>query len=311
MYSKSCSWFLAFLNLITNHSEQLWIPPFHGEISIENYLLKYYNSNSEINYNNKDKIQFFLINNLIFKNFSSQILADINISNFHRHLQSAKIDHIYLNSITDSRLIEIIPKPVYYQSQNVLIIFDLNNMINLNENDFFQQIKTLNKIFVHCVACKPFLILLNMTFNKLIKLIEKYYNMLTKQFQATFISSHYKYPIHINPIINGCLFYRGIYVPNSTQKMKKLLVQTKDCNLTNQTLKVSISHWKPFCDIERRTEPNQMISLKRSMEGELLNVLKTKYRFKISLVDGNDVWGKMFPNGTWNGMISDVINEVS
>ena len=45
------------------------------------------------------------------------------------------------------------------------------------------------------------------------------------------------------------------------------------------------------------------------MELELLNAMKKSFNFQYEIVDCNQIWGT-YINGTWNGIIGKVLDEV-
>ena len=63
----------------------------------------------------------------------------------------------------------------------------------------------------------------------------------------------------------------------------------------------------PFCKISQNK--NGTISAEYSMEIQILKILEVKYNFKSKLLDAKQMWGTLV-NGTWNGMVAQILNNV-
>ncbi|KAJ6221968.1 hypothetical protein RDWZM_000513 [Blomia tropicalis] len=122
------------------------------------------------------------------------------------------------------------------------------------------------------------------------------------------INKKYYSTLHINSIIGGCRRAPKLFIPKTEQDFNLLKVPNMKCNLRSTEIKVSVNKWLPLCDLDFSDPTN--LRFKHSTNAEMLNILERKYNFYSKLVFANQIWGQKV-NGTWNGMIGNVVYQKS
>lgn len=278
--------------------------------SIEEYLLK-------------TKFFVYLINKIIINNKHSAKAVQWPVSQMTKlthFLLANKVRHVFFLEIGFFELIKLLSSSPYFYSQNLLLVFDFSK---LNFNQINELLNSLIKIHFHCLKCLPLIVLINDKVQH--NLVHLKRNLFGSDFQAVFVAN--KLPkVYVNPIVNGCIKYKGILIPHNKAHLEMLKTSFAKCNLNDTLLNVSVNHvgcfllnlltskffslqWIPFCDLNRLIKSH--LKLKPSMEPEILNVLQKRYNFRAKLIDAHNIWGLANENGSWNGLVGDVLYKVN
>lgn len=130
-------------------------------------------------------------------------------------------------------------------NQNIQFVFDLTYIKNFTNELLNYYLAKINTIFNICQQCLPFHLLF-CTFTNIYKLTKLIYSTLPKYFQCVFITFNVynkseMSKFYLNPVLNGCHFYNGIFIPNSEIDYRKLNIPYHKCNLNNSLITVSVN----------------------------------------------------------------------
>lgn len=289
------------------------MPQFLGDISLSEYLVRYFS-------NTKASNHLFLIDYTSTANqLNNQPNEVYEVSHLHH------IHFTYLSFSNLSILEKLFGDKLNIQS--IYVIVDCRSGQPLNETQLTTTFTDLSNFYQRCNKCQPLIVLLSN--NTSISAITSAVSTLPERFQSVLLNGHTV--VHVNAIINGCIRSRGVLVPKTVVHWEQLKMDLHKCDLNGTLLNVSLNHvnvfiiwvdklywwvdillccyqWPPFCDLQRHK--NGSVSLRFSLEGELLKELQRKVNFRAHLIDSENVWGIQNVNGSWNGAIGSVLNEV-
>lgn len=302
---------------------------FIGDSSLSAYI-----ANSLCVNSNKQNFQtgIVLVNRFVLN--SSTTLK----SNLLSKTLISSCDSVVINlsqQLTSSRLLEHCQSTTFRRYSALQMIFDLGSLQSYSV--FSQVMFALSEVYQQCLNCRPLILLFEdserggtstSTFARWISGLLRKVPELFRGFRAVITSSatSERDVLHLNPILDGCLEYSGVFLPRSVADFARL--NAKRCNLYSGVLGVSISRviffpnnkndsiWnntlfyyqlQPYCDFTRNQ--NGSLTVHYGMETELLQTLAQKFNFRPSFVDGRQNWGSLL-NGSWGGMMGQVLNYV-
>lgn len=202
-----------------------------------------------------------LLNSTSFASNSDDNNLPANSTLLSRQLLPANCDsnaNLYqqiFSPITFTRVLELCQSTSFRRFTYLQLIFDLGSGSFSAFRAFNQLMVGLSEVYHGCLNCLPFILLLGegqRSTSTLLPTFSKWTtNLLGGTFSAKFrgfrlvlVSSrsvtHQKETVlHLNPILDGCLEFSGVYLPKNAAHFARLKAQK--CNLNGSTLSVSIS----------------------------------------------------------------------
>lgn len=226
---------------------------FTSDESLSVYISKLLCANKDTQQTNFQTGVVF-VNKLLlnYKNFDNK--SDIANSTFlSRQLlsncDSSATFNQFFTQITSTKLLEHCQSSTFRRFTYLQLIFDLGSTFSTIK--IFTQIMTaLSEVYHACFNCLPFLLILSRGQRSIfLPTLAKWTTGLLggnlanqlKGFRLVIVSSSTQKEnvLHLNPILDGCLEYSGVYLPKTPADFARL--KAKKCNLNNSTLSVSIS----------------------------------------------------------------------
>lgn len=127
-----------------------------------------------------------------------------------------------------------------------LLIFDYTA---ISEQQFPSIVNQLAEFYEKCHYCLPSTVVVNFPIASLYKLTANLFPKFPKYFQSCFLTmdnDDYLFKVYVNPILDGCAFYPGLFSPTSSAAISRLNTPMKLCNLNNSTLNVSVNDVSTF-----------------------------------------------------------------
>ncbi len=215
---------------------------FIGDSSLSAYI-----ANSLCVNSNKQNFQtgIVLVNRFVLN--SSTTLK----SNLLSKTLISSCDSVVINlsqQLTSSRLLEHCQSTTFRRYSALQMIFDLGSLQSYSV--FSQVMFALSEVYQQCLNCQPLILLFEgsekggtstSTFARWISGLLRKVPELFRGFRAVITSSatSERDVLHLNPILDGCLEYSGVFLPRSVADFARL--SAKRCNLYSGVLGVSIS----------------------------------------------------------------------
>lgn len=187
-----------------------------------------------------------LVNRLILNSTTTTLK-----SNLLSKTLASNCDSVVINlsqQLTTKKLLEHCRSITFRRYNHLQMIFDLGRV---GYSVFSQLIFSLSEVYQQCANCGPFILLFEdknetsgsvTTFARWISGLLRNAPKLFQGFRAVISSSSTAEKsdiLHLNPVLDGCLEYSGIFLPKSVADFRRL--KAKRCNLHSSVLSVSIS----------------------------------------------------------------------
>ncbi|KAI2797496.1 hypothetical protein BLOT_013053 [Blomia tropicalis] len=254
---------------IEKYVEQYCASPYSSQIKFKIFLIDHYFFENQTN-NQFVRSPFYKIKCDLEPTFNTQSNNNITISNLNEHFNN------------DSN--------ICYKHIQLIIDLTISKFI-LNIENFNLTIQTIAKFYLKCEVCLPPIVLFDLSHTTLFKWSKTIVKRLPARFQSIFFSKNQQ-SIFVRPIINGCHWINGLFQPRSKDDFAKLRASYKSCNFNQKYLNTSVVSrvdTVSFCLI--KFGPDGTVTQHHSPDNELLNILKSKYNFRLHFNNAKEVWG--------------------
>lgn len=194
-----------------------------------------------------------------------------------------------------------------------LLVFDLLSIRLQNKLIFITVLKKLNKLWLNCLKCFPFIIILNNNIYQLKSWATELLPQISKKFQITIFTfnNHSFFTLFINPVINGCQQVNTVLIPHTLKDFK--MFNNKMCNLHQTQLRVSVNDQPPFCQLVQRVNGSVQFGDKYSVDSDTLYLLQKQYNFTTTLINANQNFGIKYNDttGEYEGAVGQVYSKVN
>lgn len=251
---------------------------------------------------------------------------------FGRYFEQIHCSFAHYSNVSTEELSLLLKNNLHWRHRQLILLFDLTvSMVRIDARQFAFALTALDRLYLDCVNCAPFLVLFDATSEQIWRWSSQVMPTLKRDFRSMLKSIEEKTEasllFHIHPVLNGCHQHPGVFVPREKVHFDLLKVPFQLCNLNSSTLNVSFNNvlyavlsivvFDFFCFVRRKGLPycnimqqNGQTEVKFAMETEILKILQSRFNFKSNLIDGKQVWG-MFTEGRWTGVVGQVYNRVS
>ena len=218
---------------------------FIGDSSLNGYIA---NSLCAVSNSNNQNFQtgIVLVNRFVLNSSSTKLKSNLLSKTLISNCDSVVIN--LSQQLTSTKLLEHCQSTTFRRYSALQMIFDLGNLRSYSV--FSQVMFALSEVYQQCLNCQPLILLFEdsekggtstSTFARWISGLLRKVPELFRGFRAVLTSSatSEKDVLHLNPILDGCLEYSGVFLPRSVADFARL--SAKRCNLYSGVLGVSIS----------------------------------------------------------------------
>lgn len=206
--------------------------PFYGNQNILDYVELM--CSTMYHYSSTNWIQMFLIEDFIWPRVNH------NRSLFAEQLLLTNCQWKHLININIIQLKHLMLD--LHKYSRMWCVFDFTNN-PIDRSTYHQLLITLQNVYLDCIQCKPFILAFSKPIETLKLWSEKPLQILDRYFWCTVISVEKSLEttkvLHINPVRNGCVQDKMIFLPQNNEDYEQIAQGHCDLNRTTLTIAVN------------------------------------------------------------------------
>lgn len=215
---------------------------FYGDLPLKTHLTQFCSS--------KDNL-VLLLDNPLLPNDATPLTKPQKLSNkmLIIHLSSINCKYLHIQNASFSDTIYSLSqkRQLKYKLPKTQLIIDFRHRKGAPKH--LENIyKNLQFLYRKCLSFAPFILLFNEPIDKLGKQTNRFVKELNNNFQLVILSDELSTDswtvLHLNPIMNGCLQFPGIFAPKNDDDFGKLKISFKNCDLAGSVINVSVNEVK-------------------------------------------------------------------